>query len=269
MASVNATGSNSEFNPFNQTVIIHDRNGDPIEVWLPRADVFVQYCIRICINYSAQLGASIALFVVLVLLTQASKRFSSVYVLNGLALVLNIIRLVCQIIYFTTDFTELYRFFAQDYRGIPAGAYAASVIGVVVVFLVLVCVLSSLVLQVQVVCSTLRIRYRRLLLVTSVLVALVPLGLRLAYVVLISELIVKALPSYRVQWLESATNIALTVNICFFCVIFVAKLGYAIKERMRLGVREFGPMKAIFIMGCQTMFIPGRNLSIRARRVRR
>ena len=123
----------------------------------------------------------------------------------------------------------------------------------------LACVESSLVLQVQVVCSTLGSLYRRLLLGMSVLIALVPLGLRFAYVVEASRYIADAKPSIEIQWLESATNIAITISICFFCVVFVGKLGYAIKQRKRLGVREFGPMKVIFIMGCQTLVIPGMS----------
>lgn len=250
----------SQFDPFTQNITFHRADGTPFDVWLPRVDLYMQYCIRICINYGSQLGASIILLVVLVLLTRSDKRYSAVFLLNCFALLFNTIRLICQIVYFTNDFTELYRYVAHDFSDIPAGAYAASILGVVLVFLLLVCVLSSLVLQVQVVCSTLRRRYRRVLLGTSVLVALAPLGFRMGYVVQASRRIIKAAGSYSVQWLESATNIAFTVSICFFCLIFVSKLGYAIMQRRRLGVREFGPMKVIFVMGCQTMFIPGKNL---------
>lgn len=253
-----ATVDDSQFNPFKQNVTFHYADGTPFEVWLPRVDLYMQYCIRICINYGSQLGASIILLLVLVLLTRADRRRSAVFLLNCFALLFNVIRLVCQIVYFTTDFTELYRYFAHDYAsGISAGAYAASVLGVVLIWFLLVCVLASLILQVQVVCSTFRIIYRRLLLGTSVVIALVPVGFRFGYVVQASRRIVDAKHSYSVQWLESATNISFTINICYFCVVFVTKLGYAIKQRKRLGVRDFGPMKVIFIMGCQTMFIPG------------
>jgi pheromone alpha factor receptor len=68
--------------------------------------------------------------------------------------------------------------------------------------------------------------------------------------------IIKVVYMESIWWIESATNVTLTVSICFFCVIFVTKLGFAIKQRRQLGVREFGPMRIIFIMGCQTMVVP-------------
>lgn len=249
----------SQINPFNQTVTFHRADGTPFGVWLPQIDVYMQYCIRICINYASQLGASIILLVVLLLLTRPDKRSSAIFLLNCFALLFNTIRLVCQIVYFTSDFTELYRYFSQDFDGVAASAYATSIAGVVIMFFVLACALSSLVLQVQVVCSTFRRRYRRGLLIMSTLVALIPLGFRLGYVVQASRRIMDATNYISVQWLESTTNIAFTTTICFFCAIFVSKLGYAMIRRKRLGVRELGPMKAIFIMGCQTMFIPGKK----------
>lgn len=248
----------SDHSPLTQNVTMHYANGVPFVVPMEELDIFFQYGMRICINYSTQLGASIILLVVLLLLTRAEKRRSAVFILNALALVFNVTRLICQITYFTSPFTETWRVFARDYEGIPASAYAASILGVIVLFFALVCVESSLVLQVQVVCSTLPTTYRRLLLGTSVVVALVPLGLRLGYVVEASTYIARAMGTVPIQWLESATNIAVTISICFFCVIFVGKLGYAIRQRKRLGVREFGPMKVIFIMGCQTLTIPGK-----------
>lgn len=115
---------------------------------------------------------------------------------------------------------------------------------------------SSLVLQVQVVCANLRRRYRRLLLVVSILMAMAPIGFRFTLTVLnaMNIMNVKVLG----PWLENTTNVIVTVSICFFCIIFVVKLGFAIKMRRRLGVRDFGPMKAIFVMGCQTMVVPGK-----------
>ena len=251
----------SGFNPITQNVTMHYADGTPFTIHMYDLDIFFQYGIRICINYSTQFGASIILLVVLLLLTRAEKRRSAVFILNALALFFNCARLICQIVYFTSPFLETYRYFTQDYAGIAVAHYATSILGVILLFFVIACVESSLVLQVQVVCSTLGSLYRRLLLSMSVIIALVPLGLRLGYVVEASEHITHARGSIGIQWLESATNIAITVSVCFFCVVFVGKLGYAIKQRKRLGVREFGPMKVIFIMGCQTLVIPGMSFN--------
>ena len=143
-----------------------------------------------------------------------------------------------------------------DYSAVPASAYAISIAATVFQTLVVVCIEASLVLQTNVVCSTVRRRYRHPLLGLSILVALFVIGFRCAWMVENSIAIIKVVYMESIWWIESATNVTLTVSICFFCVIFVTKLGFAIKQRRQLGVREFGPMKIIFIMGCQTMVVP-------------
>ncbi len=55
-----------------------------------------------------------------------------------------------------------------------------------------------------------------------------------------------------------AGEITTTISVCVFCAMFVAKLGVAMKERKKLGIKQFGPMRVLFIMGCQTMFIPSK-----------
>ena len=71
--------------PRNQTVIFSDANGDPIPVPILMVNEYAQYPIRACINYAAQLGASVMLLLVLLLLTKADKRGSLVFWLNCLA----------------------------------------------------------------------------------------------------------------------------------------------------------------------------------------
>ncbi|OJJ44420.1 hypothetical protein ASPZODRAFT_153857 [Penicilliopsis zonata CBS 506.65] len=246
----------SDFDPFTQNLIFHHADGTPFPVPLASLNDFIQYGIRICINYGAQLGASIILFVILMLLTRPEKRGSHVFILNSLSLFFNIGRLLCQVIYFTTGFENPYALFAEDYSRVGASAYADSILGVVLTFLMLLCIEGSLVLQVQLICVTLRRMYRRAILGSSILMALIPIGFRLAYTVENSMQILGKRVLDDIQWLESATNIVITVSICFFCAIFVTKLGFAIKQRERLGVRDFGPMKVIFVMGCQTLVIP-------------
>ncbi len=91
----------------------------------------------------------------------------------------------------------------------------------------------------------------------STLVASIAVGFRAGLVAENIKSIVKADNFDRFKWLASATNITTTISVCVFCAMFVAKLGVAMKERKKLGIKQFGPMRVLFIMGCQTMFIPG------------
>ncbi|KAF7117353.1 hypothetical protein CNMCM5793_006102 [Aspergillus hiratsukae] len=247
---------NSTFDPWRQNITLFTSDGTTVISSLGVADDYMHYMVRLSINHGTQLGACIILLLVLLLLTRPEKRVSSVFVLNVAALLANIVRLGCQLSYYSTGWAGLYALLAGDFSKVSPGAYAGQVMASVFFTLVLICVEISLVLQVQVVCSNLRRQYRILLLGASILAALVPIGIRLAYSVENCIVIMRSGSMDHMQWLESATNIASTVSICFFCAVFVVKLGLAIKMRKRLGVKQFGPMKVIFIMGCQTMTIP-------------
>ncbi|KAI9040735.1 alpha-factor pheromone receptor STE2 [Aspergillus affinis] len=246
-----------DFDPFDQPLTFRYADGTPFVVTVDEVDTnLIQYSIRICINYASQLGATIAIFVVLLLLTRPEKRGSAVFVLNAAALICNIGRTVCQVTFFSGPFVRLYPYFSGDYSRVPRSAYANSILGTVFPTLQLICFEASLLLQVQVVCANLRRRYRRALVVGLSLIAFMALGFRFTLMVLNSMLIMDAAVPNSLNWLESAANITLTISICIFCAVFVIKLGFAIHLRKRLGVRDLGPMKVIFIMGCQTLVIP-------------
>ncbi|KAL2825014.1 fungal pheromone mating factor STE2 GPCR-domain-containing protein [Aspergillus cavernicola] len=246
----------SKFDPWTQNVIFHDADGNPIEVPIGLVDAFAQYPVRICINYGAQLGASIILLLILLLLTKSEKRSSYVFYLNCLALLLNVGRLICSAVVFTSPWTRAYAFFAHDYSRVPASAYANSILGVIFGALLLTAIEISLVNQVQVVCANLRRIYRRALFGASIIIGIIPVAFRYWLAVQNIKNIIHAADPVPLNGLESTCNILLTVSVCFFCAVFVTKLGFAIRLRRELGLTDFGPMKAIFIMGCQTMVIP-------------
>lgn len=251
--------SQTTFDPFVQTFTLLLADGQPFNVTIPDLDEFILYNVQICINYASQLGASIVLLIMLALLTKAEKRSSPIFILNCLSLVFNIIRNVLQCLYFTGSFSEVYTYFGQDYSRVPTSAYAMSIVATVFTFLLLVCVEVSLLLQTQVVCLTLRQMYRHIIFALSLSVAVLAIGFRLALVVLNSEAIVSLTYLIPLKWLASASNITTTLSICWFCAVFVAKLGFALYQRRKLGLRRFGPMQIIFIMGCQSLVIPGNS----------
>lgn len=244
------------FNPYYQNITFYTPEGRPVHTTLNYLDWFYGYDIRLCINYGTQLGATAVLFVLLLLLTHSDKRGSAVFILNGVALFFNILRLLFQLIHFTTGFEKIYPFFSGDYSAVKPSAYGISIASVVFQTLLVIFIMISLVVQVHVVCATLRRRYRRPLLGLSIIMAIVPIGFRMGFMVENCIAIMEVAYMQDIWWLESATNIVITISVCFFCAVFVTKLGYAIRQRRQLGVRDFGPMKVIFVCGCQTMTIP-------------
>lgn len=246
------------FDPYKQDVVFHDIDRIPFNVSIDALNEFVQYNTMVCINYGSQLGASIILILLVALLTPPDKRRSPVFILNSSALVMNAARLLCMSIYFTTAFSEVYTYFSGDFSKVPTSAYADSILGVVCSLLLVICIEASLIIQTQVVCTTLTDFQRQVLLAVSFIFASVPIGFRFALTIENAKYIALAEDFSRFIWLQSAANIALTISVCFFSIVFVTKLGFAIHSRRRLGLTRFGAMQVIFVMSCQTMTIPGK-----------
>lgn len=251
--------SSPPFDPFTQSITIINSENQPINVTIPDINDLFNYSVQISINYAAQLGASLVLLIVLLLLTRPEKRKAPVFILNGISLLINIIRVLLFALYFTSPFVNIYSYFALDYSRVPASAFGTQVGAVVLTLILLALVEASLCLQVRVVLTTLREFYRRIIFGFSVLIASLAITFRLAYCIENSKYIVNLQPEDDLEWMGQANNICTTISICWFCVVFCTKLGMSIRERKRLGVGQWGPTQIIFIMGCQTLVIPGTS----------
>lgn len=246
------------FDPYTQNVVFHLSDGSPFEVPITEVNEFVQYNTKISINYGAQLGASVIVLFLVALLTAPEKRRTAVFSLNAAALFCSVVRMLCMSIYFTTMFSEAYTFFSGDFSGVPTSAYANSILGVCMTTILLICVELSLLVQTHAICSTLRALYRRAILAFSLIVALLTIGFRLGMTVENCKSIAGASNFGPFVWIQSANNIIMTASVFYFSAIFVAKLGYAIYSRKKLGMKGFGAMQVIFIMSCQSMIVPGK-----------
>jgi pheromone alpha factor receptor len=247
----------ASFDPFAQTITLLLQNGTPFNISMYDLDVYRSYGIRICINYSSQIGASFMLLVILFTLSKREKRRSPIFFLNALSLAANTIRSLLQCFYFTGPFYYPYAYFSGDYSKVPQSQIGISIAADTLTLILVIFIEISLILQVRVVCVTTRETQRFWIMVTSVTVAMVAIGFRFALVVINSEAIRNIENFGSWLWLVTATTITQAISIWFFSLVFLIKLGYALVLRRRLGLRQFGPMQIIFIMGCQTMVIPG------------
>ena len=252
--------STSDFNPFTQSFTLLEADGaTPFNVSVPNLDSMYQYSVRICINYSVQLGASLVLLLVLLLLAQPEKRRSPIFLINLVSLSLNVIRMLLQCFFFTGNFTESYAFFAEDYSRITNADYANQIVATIMNILLLISVEISLCLQVRALCSSMILPiYRRIIFYLSIIIVFLALGFRLALCVEnVRYILTVSTALTNINWLQSASNITTTISICWFCVVFMVMLGIAIYRRQQMGMKKFGPLHVIFIMGCQTLVIPG------------
>lgn len=245
------------FDPYTQNFTLLMADGvTEFQVDIPTLDAFVLYNTQVGINYASQIGASIVMMAVVLLVTRESKRRSPLFVINMISLALSVIRSLLQALYFTSAFSEAYAYFSGDFSAVPRSAYVNSIASVVMTFLLLCTVELSLVLQTRVVCTTLRDKYRFAIVAVSILVTFLTVGFRFAHMVANAVAIISLQTTFSLTWLASAALIMETISIWYFSLIFVAKLGFTIYQRKKLGLGQWGPMQIICVMGGCTMVIP-------------
>jgi pheromone alpha factor receptor len=214
----------------------------------------------VVINYASQIGASAIMLLVVLLITKESKRKSPIFFLNVISLILSTLRSLLQTLYWVGPFSESYAYFSGDFSAVPRSAYANSVAAVTLTLLLLMCVEGSLVLQTNVVTTTLSPIYRYPILMLSLIISLLAIGFRFALTIQNAKAILATQTAYGIFWLGSAALITETISIWFFCAVFVAKLGWTVWRRRMLGLRQWGPMQILSIMGGCTMIVPCESL---------
>lgn len=247
----------SEGAPWDQPVTVIRPDGKPFPIPMAMVDQLRLYGGRLAISYGTQIGASFILLLVLLLLTRAEKRKSSIFIINGLCLLTNTIRCVLLSCYITSTwfhpYAQLLGFFENVSRRDEHTMVAMNTLSLIVMILVMI----SLSLQVYVVCITTAPAQRFIIMGVTTIMALLATGYKFAFVILSTKVNLERgdhLSYARVRILSYITQ---AVSIWVFSCVFTYKLGHAIIQRRKLNMPQFGPMQIVFIMGCQTLIIPG------------
>jgi len=245
------------FDPWKQPITLYLRDGTTITTSVEDVDYFRLFGTRSAINYGTQIGASLMLLLVLLLLTKAAKRKSFIFIVNGLCLFANLIRCILLSCFFTGTLWNPYTQLSGDWSRVASSDVATVVASNVFTLLVAALVMLSLSLQVRVVCITTRPLERYIIMTITSIMACINLGYKTAVIVynIKQNLVFQDMGPY--QTLLSTSYVIQAVTIWVFSCVFTYKLGYAIIQRRRLKMPQFGPMQIVFIMGCQTMLVPG------------
>lgn len=243
--------------PWHQDGLIRAPNGSPIPLSIDYLDRTRLVTARLGLTYGSQIGASIMLLLVLFLLTRAEKRKSSIFITNMLCLVVNTIRCILLGMYLTSGIWHPYTQLVGDFSRVTRGEYAANITANIFSILLAILAMVSLSLQTWVVCVTTMPMQRHLIMIVTTLAASTAIVARAIYQVCSIIQCLKWESMEKYLWTQKFNYISQAVAICCFSIVFTWKLGYAILQRRRLNMPQFGPMQVIFIMGCQTMIVPG------------
>lgn len=246
----------ADFDATQQNITIYTPDGTPVVTSLPMINQFNTQNSEICVVYGCQLGASLIMFLVVLLTTRVSKRKSPIFVLNVLSLVISCLRSLLQILYYIGPWTEIYRYLSSDYSTVPSSAYGNSVAAALLTLFLLITIEASLVLQTNVVCKTMSSRIRWPVTAFSMAVSLLAVSFRFGLTIRNIEGILGATVKSDSLMFSAASLISETASIWFFCTIFVIKLGWTLYQRKKMGLKQWGPMQIITIMAGCTMLIP-------------
>ncbi|CAK4033906.1 Pheromone P-factor receptor [Lecanosticta acicola] len=264
MADAQATGlaSAAPFDPYSQTFVLIMPDGET-QAAIRLSDVFFLQTLAVstAIIYAIQIGVCALLLLVLLLMTKPDKRRSVVFILNIASLVFLLLRaiLLCQALN-----GPLYNFYnwVNTYYAQVGDAADVTKASEVFSFLSIAATELSMLFQTQIVCCTIKTFWRHLISTVCILVALVTISVRFAAMVVNIKWGILDIGSITLEQqntidrLSSGFNICTMISIIVYSSIFCAKLGHAIYQRRKMGMKQFGPMQIIFVMGCQTLFIP-------------
>lgn len=245
----------STFDPWYQNVSMYAPDGSVLEVNMELVNHYRLYSSRLGISFGTQIGSSLVLLLVLILLTRSEKRISLIFILNALCLLMNTIRMIFSACYLTGNVMHPYGLLSGAFRASTADL-AVSITTNTLSFVVLALVMASLSLQVWVACVTTGTLQRILIMGVTSAMALVCLGFKFAFMVATHIATLHVIDRGHDR-LSAWSWITQAVAILLYSCVFTWKLGYAIVQRRRLNMLQFGPMQIVFIMGCQTMFVPG------------
>jgi pheromone alpha factor receptor len=248
-----------DYDPFKQAFTLVGSDGVPFNATMEYVDWLRGYGTRLGIIYGSQIGASFMLFAILLLLTRRDKRRSAIFIMNALCLVTNFIKLILQSLFLTGNYFNVYSQVSGDTSRDQWQDRANTITANTLSLLLYIFIVISLSLQVWVVCKTASTIQRITIMIVTTAFALVATGYRFA-VTVISNIITMNPAGGTMRGYTRLLDLMVifqAVAIWMYCAVFTTKLGYALVQRRKLGMTQFGPMQIVFIMGAQTMVVPG------------
>jgi pheromone alpha factor receptor len=264
MASFTSPG----FDPFHQTMTMYTAEGSAIPVSLDSLNEYALYEAQESIVASTQLGASGIVLVILLILTRADRRATAVFGLNVLSLILNVLRCLFQILYFTSAWWNVYAQYSGDASRVTQSDYAVTRAGEFMQLLLTISVCASLVYQVAVVTKTFTPVWRRATLAMAAVLVLSTVATMTVTAAYTIESIDSptndsdGLVYQRIAVWSTASHATLTATIGSFSLVFLSKLLLSIRtRRTTLGFRGLGNIEVLAIGACQCMVIPSPSPS--------
>lgn len=265
MASL-SIGGFTEQQLVNQTILIMAPDGTYVPIPLATIDANQFQIVVQTIGYSVELGASIVMLVVLLVMTPKTKFWRLHTYLNIAALCSNIIRTVLLAIYFKSSWLGFFALYTTDYDYVTTTDTINSIASSAMSIPQNIMVMWALVLQAWAMVRFWPQAYKAGIIVVSIVLVLLEIGFMGAsqtYQIMTIYLPLKQ--AYDIlankAWVRMGYLGLEVATICWFCVLFIGKLvTHLYKNRSFLPTTKgLGPMDALVMTNGVLMLIPGKT----------
>ncbi|KAK3192865.1 pheromone alpha factor receptor [Lecanicillium sp. MT-2017a] len=247
------------FNPYTQNISITAADATTtIQIPIPMINAFSDETVSIVMNYGAQMGACIAMFLVMLILTPTGKLTRSSSVLHLMGLLVNIIRMALTFPYFRSPLSHFYEYWTGDFSRVPAGDFRTSVTANTLSLLLTMIIQAALMNQAWTMVAFWPTATKYAACVLSLIIMLLTIGSRLAFTIVQNEAIISLQPPVHFYWGIHWTVIMNAISIFWFCAIFNVKLVmHLIINRGILPSRSmFTPMEVLIMTNGTLMIVP-------------
>lgn len=252
-------------NPTNQTIqLIMSPTGSKTFIPLSVVDQNNKTIVVQTIGYGAEIGASIIMLAIILVMTPKTKfwRFSTY--LNIASLCNNIVRLILLVIYFESSWVGFYTLYSGDYSFVSKTDFNTSIASTVMGVPQNVMIMSALIIQAWAMMRFWPRAYKWCIILVSVVLVLLEIGfMGAAQTYQIMTLYFSREQSYdiitRTAWVRYSYLGSEVGCICWFCFLFIAKLAMHLwKNRSFLPTTKgLGAMDALVMTNGVLMLIPG------------
>ena len=252
--TANATG----FDPQQQVITLVGSDGQTsIPVPVPYIDFLFSQGFASEINYGTQIGASIMMLLVLILMTPRN-RFSRIPTLvNILGLILSIIRCVLLSLFFTSSWFEFYTVTSGDYTYVATVDYNISVVATALSVPIIILIEAALAIQAWSMIKLWPSVYKWSSVAVSAGLVMTTIAFKFVTVVMQSLFIVWGTPLSR--WARVVDLALSTTSISWFCFLFIVRLVIHMYTHRSIlpSAKGLSAMEVLVMTNGVLMLIPG------------
>lgn len=255
----NTTGTNA-FDPLQQNVTFLGPDGKtPIAVPLPTINDFYHSSFAQSISVGTQLGALFTMLAIVLVMTPRARYKLPPTLANLAALVVTLARVILLSLYYVSDWQKLFIVFSGDYSSVPRIDYNLSIVATAFSVPTTVLIQLALIVQAWSMLRLWREGWRYTTAAVSLVVVLLTVGFNLALTV--NQITYILYEAEQFVWVQQGYVILLTISICWFAFLFIARMVLHMCETRsilpRNGHNQLNSMDALVLTNGLLMIVPG------------